>query len=269
MTANGIKISEAKSIISRKDDRHQTGEVAKRLILDGKEISPPTPKLIYKTFRDWRLAPMLLEDMVRRGWELRTDTLLEVLYNLYSKRWADYIITVLSFPFTNGTSALYFKEVTKSCSKWKEQEISELAINFVRYRIHLLDKAGSKAMGSVSIDDTTMLKVLMRAPLDETDPAIYSLGPLPNIRSEMSMKMARTNRRLVECVKEISNIDSETIVVPSIQDEELYYPDYSLQFLETKYRRQQFYSNTLITFKRHIDNGTLQNILKDAGGILL
>jgi hypothetical protein len=256
MTSNGIQISESKSIVSLRDDKHQTGEVAKRLILDGHEISPPTANLIYKTFRDWRLGPMLLQDMVRRGWELQAETLLELLSSLYSKSWVDKITTVLTFPFSNDEGAPYIKGVTQICRGWERYDNRELANLFVRYRIEILERAAFKTSKSYDIG-----LLIGAAPLG-TDPDIYNLSPEKNVRKVMKDKTLETIRRLDVHAREILRADEETIIIPRIQDEELYYPDISFSFLEKKYQRQQYYSNTLLTFKRMLDNGTLQSFLR-------
>jgi hypothetical protein len=259
LDAFDIKISESKSIISHRDSKHQTGEVAKRLILDGVEISPPTPKLIYKTFRDWRLAPMLLEDMVRRGWELQTDTLLGLLRSMYSENWTQKVITVLSFPFTNSEAAFYLKRVVDTCSVWKEYNMTELAYNYVRYRIAILEMAAFRLSKSYDVG------LLIGAAPIGTDPEIYSLSPEKTIRKRMTDKTVSTARNLAKFAGEVLHMKEDSIVVPTIQDEELYYPDLSLQFLEKKYQRQNYYSNTLIAYKRRIDNGTLDKWLRHNG----
>jgi hypothetical protein len=255
MTAFGIEISESKSIICDKNSKHVVGEIAKRLILDGQEISPPTSKLIYKTFRDWRLAPMLFEDMVRRGWCVQSSVLLELLQCLYSKNWTNRVTTVLSFPFAIGKGASIWK-VTDACSGWEEYSKTELAILFVRYRIELLERTAFKTSKLYSLD------LLMGTAPMGTNPEIYNLSPVKTIRKEMTDKTIRTIRRLNDFAREIPNIDEESIVIPEIQEEELYYPDLSLRFLEKKYQRQQYSSNTLLNFKRMIDNGTLQTYLR-------
>jgi len=251
LDAFDIKISESKSIISYRESKHQTGEVAKRLILDGVEISPPTPNLIYKTFRDWRLAPMLLEDMVRRGWELQTDTLLGLLHSMYSKRWTQNVITVLSFPFASCEAALLLKGVVDAVSVWKEYSITELAINFVRYRIALLYKAERELSSSYEFG------ILFGAAPIGTDKDIYALSPVKTIRKQMMDQTIKIAKLFAKFERDILLEGGSDIVLPAIRDEELYCPDLNLNFLEKKYQRQQYYSNTLLTMKRKIDNGTL------------
>jgi hypothetical protein len=251
LDAFDIKISKSKSIISKRDSKHQTGEVAKRLILDGVEISPPTPKLIYKSFRDWRLTPMLLEDMVRRGWNLQTETLLGLLRSIHSRNWVENVITVLSFPFTNSDAAFDLRRLVDTCSVWKEYNMTELAYKYVRYRIAILSRSAFRTSKSYDVN------LLIGAAPIGTDPDIYSLSPEKTIRKRMTAKTVETARKLTVFAGEVLHMKEDSIVVPTIQDEELYCPDLSLQFLEKKYQRQNFFSNTLVAYKRKIDNGTL------------
>jgi hypothetical protein len=261
MTAIGVQISESKSIISYRNDKHRVGEVAKRLILDGFEVSPPTANLIAKSFRDWRLGPMLFEDMVRRGWELQASSFMEVADSLYSENWKEKLLTVLSFPLTSGKSAL-IQGVTDTFSVWKEWDKTELAILFVRYRLVLLDNTGQKFSREFPI------QFLIGLPPVDADPDIYALSPERSVRQYMSKRIIHVQRIFEDTAIALAKYGADKVDIPEIQDEELFYPDMNFKFLEKKYQRQRYLSNTLVNFKRMLDNGTLQSYLDNAPSLL-
>jgi hypothetical protein len=261
MTAIGVQISESKSIISYRNSKHRVGEVAKRLILDGQEVSPPTANLIAKSFRDWRLGPMLLEDMVRRGWELQASSLLEVADSLYSNNWKTKLLTVLSFPLTSGKGALD-KGVTDTFSVWKEWDKTELAILFVRYRIVLLDKTGQR------ISRDFPFQFMVGLPPSDADPDIYALSPEKSVRKYMTDRIIHVQRVFERTAVALAKYGSDKVDIPEIQDEELFFPDMTFKFLDKKYQRQKYLSNTLVNFKRMLDNGTLQSFLDSSPSLL-
>jgi hypothetical protein len=258
MEAIGVTISEGKSIISPKDSKHQTGEVAKRLIRDGIEISPPTAKLIYQCYNDWRLAPMLLSDIVRRGWKIQEGPLLGYLSSTYSKGWYDKLITVLSYPFGDDPTASHLRGCVESVSRWKEYDERELAVNSVRYRIALLNRTALLLYKGIN---PYMIMGGVPPSGEDVDPTIYALSPERVIRTDMCNNIFATINSIDDKLRLIETEDNFKDFVPAIRDEELYVPDITLQFLEKKYQRAHYLSNILLNMKKRIDSGTLQDFL--------
>lgn len=258
MESIGVTISEGKSIISQRDSKHQTGEVAKRLVRDGIEISPPTAKLIFESYQDWRLAPMLLNDIVRRGWDLQEGPLVGYLSSTYSKSWYDKVISVLTYPFGDDLTALKLRGRLESLSPWAKYDQRELADISVRYRIALLNRTAALLYKGIN-----PYMIMAGAPPtgENVNAAIYALSPERTVRTDMCRSMFSTISTIDDALFYIKSEDDFEKYVPAIRDEELYAPDITLQFLEKKYQRAHVLSNILLDMKKRIDSGTLQDFL--------
>lgn len=256
-----VSISENKSIVSRRSFKSVVGEVAKRLIRDGQEISPPTANLLRKAKADWRIGPVLLEDLVRRGWyPLEQHPVAAFLNHFYSKKWARNVVSVLTFPYGRGSKALsLLRGVLEPISPWKEYCQRELAINFVRYRLALLNRTASRLIkGNEPYDILAGGGPQIRI----RDYAEIEDSPEKTIRAFMAQSMIETFELLQGKLKDLNNPEVQPEEVQlEILDEELFCPDISLNFIEKKYQRQNFFSNTLLDLKRRFDNGTLESFV--------
>jgi hypothetical protein len=102
----GVKISTAKSIISTKYP--YCGEIAKRLILDGIDISPIPPDIIKQASKHVTMLPALLDEVSRRyGLDYSTLSSLLTLSRNFSRSWdrqkADILLTApLAFARSGG-----------------------------------------------------------------------------------------------------------------------------------------------------------------------
>lgn len=79
-----VPISTSKSIISYGGTSSQA-EIAKRLFLNGNEISPLPPKIVIKARKDPKIFPMLIEQLLERGTRVTLETAKTLFCNWFPK----------------------------------------------------------------------------------------------------------------------------------------------------------------------------------------
>lgn len=254
----GVSISQSKSIISPVSLPFVVGEVAKRLIRNKREISPPTPNLILQSFKDWRIFPMLLEDLVVRDNTLEHTPLVALLHHFFSKKWYSNVVSVLTFPYGRSTKAReIIRGVLADVCPWKEFSHAELAKDFVRYRIAKLYRTAGKLSKVSSPYDI----LAWGGP-----PCLQSTevqdSPISAVRRMMASK-------LIDTIETLRNKERLLEVLPAsevsldILDEELYCPDFlNFKFLEVKYQRQHFFSSLVLELHKKLESNSLREYIE-------
>lgn len=79
-----VPISISKSIISYGGKTSQA-EIAKRLFLNGEEISPLPPEIILKARKDPKIFPMFIEQLLERGTRVTLETAKTLFCNWFPK----------------------------------------------------------------------------------------------------------------------------------------------------------------------------------------
>lgn len=128
LTTLGVPISKAKSIVSVSPP--YCGEVAKRLIWNGVDISPIPPELIMQVQRHVTMLPALLDEIESRyGLDNQTMSALPSLTLLYSrKRDKEKAAILLSAPLAfalGGSSALYGPKAKELTSVAEESVLAK------------------------------------------------------------------------------------------------------------------------------------------------
>lgn len=250
----GVSISQSKSIKSPAYFPYVVGEVAKRLVKNGVEVTPPTPNLIYRSLNDWQIFPMLLEDLVSRDNTLEHTPLVALLNRFFSKKWKSNVVSVLTFPYGRATRAReIIRGVLEAICPWKEYDNTELAKLFVRYRIAILYKTAGKLCKVSSPYDI----LAWGGP-----PCLQSTevegSPISAVRRMMASKLIETIETLRNKERLLETLPASEVSL-EILDEELYCPDYlSLKFLERKYQRQKFFSSLVLDMHKRLESGSLQ-----------
>jgi hypothetical protein len=127
-----VQISSTKSITPSKDSSSAAGEIAKRLFLNGKEISPIPPDILKSAWKDFRLFPLLLQVYRERGVlgeipEPREDSnfieypnWVDALIKCAHRREYYQVLNLLTFP-TPGCALI--KGVTSEWEKYNQEVI--------------------------------------------------------------------------------------------------------------------------------------------------
>jgi hypothetical protein len=145
MDSLGIEINHNKSVVSERQPF--CGEIAKRLFIRGKEISPIPPDIIRAASKDWKVFPQLVSIMQDFGWldcpkeqpnrslEQLTDRICPLLDKLHSKRSED-LFDILTYPLQKKPYIID----TGVDSVWNKYSLEILELISKRHASAILEK---------------------------------------------------------------------------------------------------------------------------------